>query len=159
MKVSLALLMVLTLASFTDGAIVLVNPDPQTVIIQTDPIDSVEPQQAFFVAVHSGLELGAAEMLYTGSLAAITDFTGDPDLRLLVADVLDATPSKIDYVELFDGKATPAPVTGQLVKYPVIGGVGTICLLMHEPAVCITVPEPLTTTLLCLGGLLLRRDR
>ena len=161
MKESLVLLVILALPSFASAAIVLVSPEPATVSIQTDPIDAVEAQQAFYVAVTSGLELGAGELLYPGTLAAITDLTGfDPDLTAAVEAAIGAPPSKIDFVELFDGTATPPPVTGQLVKYPVIGGVGMVCLLMETSEVlCIRVPESLTIVLLCLGGLFLRRRR
>ena len=161
MKKVLVLLTVLGVVSSANAAVVVVNPDPATVSIQTDPIDATEAQTAFFLAVESGLELGGGTMLYTGSLSAITDFTGDPDLTPMVEGIVGGV-AKIDFVELFDGTATPPAVTGQLVTYPVVGGAGTVYMMNFETLDVLSsvyVPEPVTFVLLGLGGLMFYRRR
>jgi len=162
MKKLLVLLTVLGVASFANAAIVVVNPDPATVNIQTDPISAVEAQQALFLAVEAGLQLGAGKMLYAGTLSAITDFTADPDMKAAVQALIKAAPAKINFIELFDGTVTPPPVTGRLATYPVVGGAGNVYLLsdtLDKVLSSVYVPEPVTLVLLGLGGLFLRRRK
>jgi hypothetical protein len=151
-------------ASFANAAIVVVAVDSEAASIQTDPIDEEHAATAFFVGVQAGLELGAGQMLYGGSLAAIEDYTGvDPDLTEGVRQMIGADPSKIEFVQLFHADPdNPVPVMGELVSYAVLGGEGEVHLLdgdTLESFSSVYIPEPITIALLGLGGLFLRRRR
>jgi len=163
MKKLLVLLMVMSLASVANAGLV-VNYAAPALNVQTDPLDSIVPQQAVFLVTTGTLQLDAGQMLYTGTKAAITNMTGDPDLAALANGVLGATGpmNRIDFVELLDATVTPPPVTGKVATYSALSGQGWVFILDADITRTISsaeIPEPVTITLLGLGGLMLRRRR
>lgn len=163
--------MVLSLASIANASIVLSPPLAETKLwVQTDPLDAPDKQQALFLAVGQGGALGPGEMIYLGSLSAIINnidrLTMDPDLELAVDAAIGEKSTRIDFIELFDGTATPPPVVGHLVRYEVIPGDNPTNVYLlgvgnHEAVISrsVIIPEPMTIALLGLGGLLLRRHK
>jgi len=163
MKKLLVLALVLGLASAASAGIVLVSPDPTTLDIVTDPIDEPQPMAAFFLATTGEGSLDAGTMLYSGSLSAITDYTGaDPDLTAAINAVIGGESTRIDFVEFADGTPPPQPpVVGKLATYSVTG---LLTAYLIDPDVTqvlssVVIPEPTTIALLGLGGLLLRRRK
>jgi hypothetical protein len=168
MKKLMVMLAVLVMATAANAGLVLYPRYAYSATglnIQTDPIDVADAQQAVFLAVGGGGgALDAGTMLYGGSLSAITDFTGvDADLDAAVAAVIGEPATRIDYVEVFDGSATPQDVVGVLVRYAVYSTEGTPVYLLHYETLevisraTLLIPEPATFGLLGLGILCLRR--
>jgi hypothetical protein len=172
MKKLLTMLAVLAMATVANAALVL-DPVEATMAtglnIQSDPIDVAAPQQALFLAVGGGGgAIDAGTVVYTGSLTAITDFTGvDPDFTAAVEGVIGEAPTRIDMIELFDNQIPAVPVMGVVVSYGVTDATdaaGTMVHLLNFDTLEIMnsakiVPEPITIALLGLGGLFLRRRK
>jgi hypothetical protein len=170
MKKLLVLLMVIGVASVANAALVLspssVTP-PGVVDIQANPLTAVDVQQAVFIVATGTVQLNAGTMLYTGTLSGITNMSTDPDLKALANSILGSkgAATRIDMVEMIDGTATPPAVTGRLATYNVLStsGTGWVCMLDPDLTRMISstevVPEPVTITLLGLGGLMLRRRK
>ena len=167
MKQLMIMLAVLAMATVANAGLVLYPHRPPSAPgfnIQTDPIDVADVQQAVLLVVAGdGIALDRGTMVYGGSLSAITDLTGaDPDLTAGVEAVLGEAPTRIDYIEFFDGTATPPDVIGVLASYRVIAGYDPrtpAVLLNYDLEVLSTfrVPEPATFALLGLGILCLRK--
>ena len=168
MKKLLVLLMVLSVASLANAALVLSPAEADTeLFVQSDPIDVADAQQAMILAVGGGGgALDAGEVLYTGDLSAITNITGlDPDITGLVEGAIGEGSTRIDMIELFSGSAEPPDVVGQLARYGVTPGADpTMVYLLNGDTLEMMgtakiIPEPITIALLGLGGLFLRRRR
>jgi len=172
MKKMLILTLVLGMASIASAGIVVVTPDGVNGSIETDPIGDVVPMQAHFVGV-----VGAAvtpTLLYTGNLGEFTDYTGaDQDLTdavdYWIGEYASANPgftggasSQIFFGAYYDSQDPAVEVVGQLVSLAG-SGVCEVYLLDSDLATgvysAVAIPEPITLSLLGLGGLFLRRRK
>jgi hypothetical protein len=163
MKKLFVLLMVVGMVSVANAGLVLVAPTPPTqVSIQTDPIDSSADPASVFIAATGTVHLDAGTMLYTGSAAAITPFSDDPDAIAGASALVGVPVTRIDLVELQDLAVPPLQVKGVAVTYNVMSGQGLVYMLdldLTQSLGSVVIPEPVTITLLGLGGLLLRRRK
>jgi len=164
MKKLFVLLMVISVASVANAGITLNPASPATVTpvaalkVQSDvAVD----QQPLWLIVMGDAALDAGHMIYTGNLSAITDSTSDPDLKAFAEAAVGGSVSRLDFIELFDGSATPAEVKGDLVLYNALSGKGMVYLYNGDMSLKLSqvevIPEPITIALLGLGGLMLRR--
>ena len=177
MKKMLILTLILGMTSVASAGIVVVGTDGDTAgAVQTDPIGSVVGQQALFMAVAGPGSITNETMVYPGNLAVLTDYTGlDGDLTAAVDGLIsayaaanpgfnDGGSTEIWFAEYFDGTAppgTPPPVTGVLTTFDVSG---TVEVYLMDPELsgvmsAAVIPEPITLSLLGLGGLFLRRRK
>ena len=168
MKKLFVLLMVVGMVSVANAGLVLVPPQVapgEAINIQTDPIAASIDPVSVWIAAATGVSLDAGTLSYTGSAAAITDFSSDPDLLALAASVVGESVGRLDLVELQDLAVPAKQVTGLAAAYGVLGdsGLGAVYMLDFDMAQVMgkvdVVPEPVTITLLGLGGLLLRRRK
>lgn len=172
MKKMLILTLVLGMTSLASAGIVVISPDGINASIQTDPIGDVVPQQAHFVGV-VGPGSVSPTLLYGGNLAEFTDYTGaDPGLTAAVDAAIAAyaagnpgltggPSSQIFFGAYFDSMDPPAQVVGQLVS---LAGTGVYEVYLMDGDItaaysAVRVPEPITLSLLGLGGLFLRRRK
>lgn len=162
MKKLFVLLMVVGMVSVANAGLVLVAPTPPTqVSIQTDPISSSVDPTTVFIAVAGTVNLDAGTILYAGNAAALTDFS-DPDTLALASAVVGEPVSRLELVELQDIAVPPLQVTGVALTYNVLSGQGLVYMLdidLTQTLGSVMIPEPVTITLLGLGGLLLRRRK
>ena len=177
MKKMLILTLILGMTSVAGAGIVVVGTNGNTAgAVQTDPIGDVVEQQALFMGVAGLGSISNETLIYPGNLAALTDYTGlDADLTAgvdaLIADYAIANPdfsnggsTKIVFLEYFDGTAppgTPPPVSGVLTTFDVTGTVEVYLMdpLLGGVVSAAIIPEPITLSLLGLGGLFLRRRK
>ncbi len=172
MKKLVALVLVLSMASLANAALTIgVNPAMDTVTISGD---GATTNVAAYLLVEGPGAIAGGTLVYQGSLSVYQDLEAHAaDLGMPPAEVLaffggalGKSISDLSFVTIADGSIPPLSTAGVLVSG--IGLTGTAPLVlslmsddlsMSYGSVNVPIPEPITITLLGLGGLLLRRRR
>lgn len=166
MKKLVALVLVLGMASLANAALTIgVNPAMDTVTISGD---GATTNVAAYLLVEGPGAIAGGTLVYQGSLSVYQDVEAHAaDLGMTVPEVLAFFGvSDLSFVTIADGAIPPASTEGVLVSGIGLTGTAPLVLtLMSDDgtitynSVNVPIPEPITITLLGLGGLLLRRRR